>query len=816
MDAVVPAQSEGEVFPRSAIAEGLLRNLDMAVIVCDTGLVVREFNPAAERLFGWRRDQVVGMPSVDFPTTAEGDAESRQRVTDILAGDTWTGDLPVTRPDGQTVNYRFRAARLTDERGTPVGIVSMAIEAAEHAAAEQARAIFDALFGDSPVGIGIFTTDLRYVRLNAAMESMSGIRSDDVVGLRLQDVFPDYVPVHEMLTTVATTGEPVLGMEVTGTTPATGEIENSWLLSAYRTATLDGDHQVVFVSLDVTERRRAESMAADASRRLQLLAEVGALFSRDLDLDERLDALSDLLVPSVADHLIIDVFDDDGGLRRAMARHPAEVVNAASYQAFAPHQLVEYGPSHPAGIALAEGHTVHIADVSDDIVAHALLDARAVAQAQRLGMRSAVSVPMAVRGEVFGVLTALTSVSGRAYTEADASFIEDVAARAAAALENSRRFAREREVAVHLQRSLLPSVLPDLPGLEIAWSYEPGAMGLTVGGDWVDAFPLPGGRIGLAVGDVMGRGLVAAGVMGQIRSSLRAYAALDWTPSGVLTAVDTLVAASGEGSPDVRIATCIYAVLDPTTDELELACAGHVPPLVIDPAGFRTLELPTGPPLGLGAGGYTEALAALPAGTMLGLCSDGLVESRDTELPDGLAALGRLLSGGGLPLSELCAAAMQLAPGGGADNDDAVLLLARVTTPMPRFIESVPFTHRAAEHARHRLAAALESWDAADLVERAELCASEVMTNAFEHGRGPLELRARLAADALHVEVHDRGRRPPQPRDALPDDESGRGLAILDATADRWGSRQRSIGKAVWFTLRRVTDGGRGHAASYG
>jgi anti-sigma regulatory factor (Ser/Thr protein kinase) len=304
----------------------------------------------------------------------------------------------------------------------------------------------------------------------------------------------------------------------------------------------------------------------------------------------------------------------------------------------------------------------------------------------------------------------------------------------------------------------------------------------------------------------MGRGLVAAGVMGQIRSSVRAYAALDWTPAHVLAAVDGLVAASGEGSPDVRIATCIYGVLDPTTDELELACAGHVPPLVIDANGARSLDLPTGPPLGLGAGGYTGTLTTLPVGTMLALCSDGLVESRDTDLSDGLAALGHFLTKGRISLPELCVAAMELCPGTGTDSDDAVLLLASVTSPMPRFIESIPFTARAAEYSRRRVTDALVSWDAADLVERATLCVSEVVTNALEHGRGPLELRVRLAADALHVEVHDSGRRLPEPRDALPDDESGRGLAIVDAVSDGWGSRLRSVGKVVWFTLRRVSE----------
>jgi serine phosphatase RsbU (regulator of sigma subunit) len=250
-------------------------------------------------------------------------------------------------------------------------------------------------------------------------------------------------------------------------------------------------------------------------------------------------------------------------------------------------------------------------------------------------------VPMAARGRTLGAITFVYAESGRQYTTRELELAEELGRRAGLALDHARLFAREHRAAEILQRALLPSELPVVPGHELAVRYLPSDARDHAGGDWYDAFALPDGRFGIVVGDVGGRGIAAAATMGQIRNALRAYALKGASPAAVMDDLHRLVDAS---AGTITFATAIYVALDPATGEGELATAGHLPPLLVHADG-RTeyVDVPNCPPLGLtGASGCLSGRFRLVPGDTLWLYTDGLVESRERPIDAGLDALAQL------------------------------------------------------------------------------------------------------------------------------------------------------------------------------
>jgi PAS domain S-box-containing protein len=235
-----------------------------------------------------------------------------------------------------------------------------------------------------------------------------------------------------------------------------------------------------------------------------------------------------------------------------------------------------------------------------------------------------------------------------------------------------------QEIATTLQRSMVPRTdATATEGLEVSARYLSATDHAEVGGDWYDIVRTRSGGVGLVMGDVMGRGVHAAAVMGQIRTAVRAYAKLGLRPGELLLALDELMIDVGEA----ELATCIYGVLDPSTYELRFANAGHVPPLVARAGGVTSsLEADQGPPLGSGVGGYREHEWSLPEEAILALYTDGLVESHGQDLDDGITALAGVLSGDGTSLDRLCDEAIESMTRVGAGGDDTALLLVRRRT----------------------------------------------------------------------------------------------------------------------------------------
>ena len=370
----------------------------------------------------------------------------------------------------------------------------------------------------------------------------------------------------------------------------------------------------------------------------------------------------------------------------------------------------------------------------------------------------------------------------------------------AAAAAEREAAERERRIADELQHSLLPATTFDLDHLEVAAVDQPGVAGTQVGGDWYDVIEVGAGRTALVIGDVMGRGVRAAAVMGQLRAAVRAYARLDLTPADVLEFLDGVVRELGE----VQIVTCIYAVYDPHDRTLVDANAGHLPPLLAaEGDGVRRLTGPGGPPLGAGPLRLEEEQLTLPVGSRLALYTDGLVERRTRNLDIGIDQLADALAASSGPIADVPGALVAaLAPEG--SDDDVAMLVACV----PEVREHEPATLsiaddvRAVHQARAFTVATLDQWALpATLARDAILLVSEMVTNAIVHGRAPIQLRLRRAREALLLEVDDTATAVPRKLRPTAEDIHGRGLQLVAMMADEWGSRPTPGGKSVWCML---------------
>ncbi|HEY9371432.1 ATP-binding SpoIIE family protein phosphatase [Streptomyces sp.] len=375
-------------------------------------------------------------------------------------------------------------------------------------------------------------------------------------------------------------------------------------------------------------------------------------------------------------------------------------------------------------------------------------------------------------------------------------------AEAAERLRASER--RHRETAVTLQRSLLPQELEQPDDLRVAATYQPGGTDAAVGGDWYDVITLGAGRTALVIGDVMGRGVRAAAVMGQLRTAVRAYARLDLPPHEVLQLLDGL-AAEIDAS---QIATCVYAVHDPNEGKLVYASAGHLPILVRDEDGtVRRAEDPTGPPLGTGGWLHTSGSIALPPGSTAVLYTDGLVERRREDIDEGVAALERALSGAtGTPQVVCDRILRSLGVTAEHDDDVAVLVMQHPsrTGPDAELFHNAGLELlggvEAAPRARAFASGVLSSWRfPVELRDLGVLATSELVANSLQHGTPPMRLRLRRTDRRLIIEVTDGDDHLPRRRRAESEDESGRGISIIATIASSWGSRRTpGGGKAVW------------------
>ncbi|OKK22511.1 histidine kinase [Streptomyces sp. CB00455] len=593
---------------------------------------------------------------------------------------------------------------------------------------------------------------------------------------------------------------------------------------------------------DSTELAALSGRAEVARERLQLLYDAGVRIGTTLDVVRTAEELSEVAVPRFADFVTVELLEPV--LR---GDEPSKASGTYTEMRRAAISGVRPGPplqpvgdvirfvvaTAPMAAALEAGEAVLAADL------HAAMgwraqDAEGTRVALDYGLHSLISVPLQARGVVLGMANFWRAAdTPDAFEEEDRSFAAELAARAAVSIDNARRYTREHATAVTLQRSLLPRVLPDQTAVDVAFRYLPAKAG--VGGDWFDVIPLPGARVALVVGDVVGHGVHAAATMGRLRTAVHNFSTLDLPPDELLGHLDELInridqdeTASGDDDPGngngndpgngngdgdgiadgvpgpagVTGATCLYAVYDPVSGRCVVASAGHPGPALVRPDGqVEFPELPAGLPLGVGGMPFEATVLELPEGSRLVLFTDGLVEDRHRDFDTGVRMLAETLTRPGRTPDQACADVLAaLLPPTPAD-DIALLVADTRRLDSGRIAEwEVPGEPSAVSRVRNAGAAQLAAWGLEGIAFTTELILSELVTNAIRYGSAPVRVRLMLDR-SLICEVSDGSSTSPHLRYAATTDEGGRGLFLVAQYADRWGTRYTERGKVIWAEL---------------
>ncbi|WRQ81434.1 SpoIIE family protein phosphatase [Streptomyces sp. MUM 178J] len=466
---------------------------------------------------------------------------------------------------------------------------------------------------------------------------------------------------------------------------------------------------------------------------------------------------------------------------------------------------VTYSETSPQHRCVATGRPVldPVVDLSTPWLSQ---DAARSAKLREVGIHSHLVVPLRARGITMGATTLVRWKNPEAFDADDLLLVEELAARAAVCIDNARRFAREHRAALSLQRNLLPKDLPTPTAVDVAYRYLPADTHAGVGGDWFDVLPLSGTRIGLVVGDVVGHGMNAAATMGRLRTAVQTLADLDLPPDELLAHLDDLVAHLDEAEsadrhvPGVIGATCLYCVYDPISRTADVARAGHPPPAIAHPdKAVEFLDIPAGPPLGLGGLPFECTQVPIPDGSVLAFYTDGLITaSSDRDIDLGFTRLAFALAYPDRPLEEICDDMEHLLLPD-RPRDDVAFLVARPRSLSEENVATwrLPRELTAVGQARSLTTEQLDAWDLEDLAFTAELIVSELVTNAIRHASGPVSLR--LIRDVnLIFEVSDGSHTSPHLRRAHTNDEGGRGLFLVAQFAQRWGTRYTTDGKTIW------------------
>ncbi|MEU0337366.1 SpoIIE family protein phosphatase [Streptomyces sp. NPDC006193] len=586
------------------------------------------------------------------------------------------------------------------------------------------------------------------------------------------------------------------------------------------TAPYGGAQGLVATLRDTTDLRALSGQAEVARGRLSFLYEAGMRIGTTLDVRRTAEELSEVAVPRLADFVTVELLDSvlrseeptgavhrmrRTALRASRDGHPLQPVG----------DVIRFvAADTPMVAALRRGRAVLVPDLhgAEDWRAQ---DPEGARQALDYGIHSLITVPLRARGVVLGMVNFWRGTGFPRFEEEDVAVAEELVARAAVAIDNARRYAREHAMAVTLQRSLLPVGLPEQDALEIASRYLPAQSG--VGGDWFDVIPLPGFRVALVVGDVVGHGLQAAVTMGRLRTAVLNFSSLDLAPDELLGHLDEMVTRLDTQTSDGRDehapltgATCLYAVYDPVGGRCTLSRAGHLAPVVVDDRGGVTSpDLPLSPPLGVGGHPFEAGELELPEGSRLVLFTDGLIEARGRDVDEGLDLLRSAVARAGGTPEEICRALTEsMLPE--HPRDDVALLVARTRRFDPSRVAAwdVPFDVAAVSRVRAEVGRRLADWGLQESAFTTELILSELLTNAIRYGAAPVRVRMLLGRATLVCEVSDGSNTSPRLRRAATTDEGGRGLFLVSQFADSWGTRYAERGKVIWAeqTLGRVPE----------
>ncbi|MFF7449629.1 MULTISPECIES: SpoIIE family protein phosphatase [unclassified Streptomyces] len=797
-----------------------------AVAVVDPDGTVSGWSEGARLLLGWTAEDTVGRAVTELlvdpapPGFPEG----------YGTGPDPTGFITLRHRDGFTVDAVVTAHPLSGPDGRALGHVMTVQRWGRR------PVIADRAFEQSPFALGVYDPELRFLWINASSCRVIAHSEEQVLGKKYREVLPEFdrtlfperddKPYTDALAEVVRTGEAT--RLITVFRPRGSDYANAWATSIWPVRDAKGRVRAV--------ANWGFDMSAEywARQRLLILNEASAGIGRTLDVTGTAQELAMAPVPGFVDLVSVDLFDEVLRGEEPPSVSTFDPDETITLRRAAQHSAKEgadpaAGPttpvSHPAGSVAARcmvagRSTVELAaepgqggewafgpglaaDPAHWPPGNPVIDESIASN----GLTGRITVPLRARGALLGVVAFSRLDRPEAFTADDLILAEELAAKAAGAIDNARRYARERTTALTLQRSLLPQGLPIQEAVEVASRYLPGGTGTEVGGDWFDVIPLSGARVALVVGDVVGHGLHASASMGRLRTAVRTLADVDLPPDELLTHMDDLVLhLASDVQPASHFqptgetgATCLYAVYDPVSRRLTLASAGHPLPLIIHPDGTSVpVPVQPGPPLGIGGLPFEATELELPEGSLLALYTDGLVESRERDVDQGTTELQRALDPSAPSLEALCDTVLDaMLPD--RRTDDAALLLVRNHALDPHHVADWDVEPDTAQVPRVRKAAVdqVDVWGLEEAAFVTELVVSELVTNAIRYGEPPIRLRL-IRDTSLICEVSDASSTAPHLRRARAFDEGGRGLLLVAQLTQGWGTRHTSNGKTIW------------------
>lgn len=608
-----------------------------AAALFDGAGTVVAWTPAAEALLGRRSADVCGRPARELlADPGSWEAVLAQEREQGEAG--WEGRAVLRHGSGGEVEIGFRAVPLDDgARGNPARCLVLGAPLERVAQWRQDHAFTQELFLQGRVGLAVFDADLRLLRTNTHLLPYSGVPVE-LTGRRLADFLraEDARIIDDRLREVLRSGNPLIGFNTTARTLDDSRGGRVVTIQAFRLQEPDGRPMgVATVFTDVTDHERSRG-------RLDLLYRATGALGGSLSVLRTVEDLVGILAPAFGDRAAVDLAETvlTGGEPAADGHPPLPLIRVAVAGAEA--GVPRTGTALFAAVRECRGELVNGLGARSTGSEGSGQEAAPEWAAAVPGAHSAMTAPLCVRGVGFGRITLWRTGDAPPLDGDDLALLEEIAARAAVAVDNARRYTKERRTAVGLQRSLLPPATSETPALEAAGLYLPADADSGVGGDWFDVIPLSSARVALVVGDVAGHGLHATAMMGRLRSAVRAMADLELEPEELLAHVDDMVlqvaaeaesedAEDGDAGTPPRSgpagATCLYAVYDPVTRRCVMASAGHPPPAVVGPDGtVEYVELSPGPPLGVGGWPFEPVERELPPGSVLALYTDGLIE----------------------------------------------------------------------------------------------------------------------------------------------------------------------------------------------
>lgn len=684
-----PAFREEGWTARNAAGESVL------ALINDAG-VVAAWTRGAEQLIGLPTGEAVGRRAEFF--LGPDDGLTISGLADRIAGrHGWSDDVQTAYAD----RCHLRISRLTHAAGDVFWLLSAPATAAAGIPARRVSA------GSRPHGVAVWDQFLRCIMVNDELEQADGIPRAQLLGHRMAQMIPgiDAEALETVMRNVLRNGTPITDYRHRQHRETSRSRDRTHLVSLFRLDGADGVGMGVCSLLaDVTDEQRE-------NERLAVLGRASIRVGTTDDIMRTAQELADFTVPSIGDYVTVDLAESvrlgeeplallgpDAGRIPVFHRagvasiHPdlREALFGRGHPVFVP-------PSSPFTEVLATGssHFQPALDASRDEWFQRDPDRARVVKAT--GMHTLMIIPVREGDAILGITVFVRTENPQPFDEEDLRLAEELVGQTARRLNQQRANAHDRAMALALQHNLLPRHLEGGPGLEVASRFVPADVEEGVGGDWFDVIALGGSRTGLVVGDVVGHGIGAAAAMGRLRTAVRTLAYMDLPPHELLTRMDHVLMSFAEGDAmdeaamsAITGATCLYVVYDRDTQRVTLASAGHPPPAIVSPNGAVSFaEVPAGTPLGYGLSRYEQVELDVVEGSVIALYTDGLVETRGSDIEMGMKRLAKALAHPEFPLEELCEAAYDARP---SDQfaarhselqlrepaDDATLLLARV------------------------------------------------------------------------------------------------------------------------------------------